>query len=49
VETVNTISVGMADVAKGHAYCIKYDVSTILVGHYQKKINRLECWRKEQE
>lgn len=30
---------------EGHAYCLKYDLSTILIGsHYRKKIDRLECY-----
>lgn len=36
---------------EGHAYCSKYNVSTMLVGKsaWKKKVDRLECWNKEGE
>ena len=31
---------------EGHAYCLKYDLSTMLIGkQYTKKIDRLECYK----
>lgn len=33
---------------EGHAYCLKHNLSTMLIGsHYKTKIDRLECFEEE--
>ena len=35
---------------EGHAYCLKYNLSTMLIGkQYKRKIDRLECYKYEIE
>ena len=35
---------------EGHAYCLKYNLSTMLIGkQYNRKIDRLECYKHEIE
>lgn len=32
---------------EGYAYCTKYEVSTWLLGHWKKKVEKLECYAEE--
>ena len=35
---------------EGHAFCLKYNLSTMLIGkQYKRKIDRLECYKYEIE